>query len=134
MWSLENAPCGPLLCNDDLYIQTPVRGGNYEYMGIVGYKYRGFMKLHATKAYRFYGFHNHGDHALIFIQSYHGKGNSILFGLHSPHHHSWPDDAMNFTHQSAHLGGGMIYWPKLVHDETFSYVDLEYSIDDKLPS
>ena len=24
----------------------------------------------------------------------------------------------------------MIYWPKLVHGETRSYVDLEYSIDD----
>ena len=37
---------------------------------------------------------------------------------------------MDFTHQSAHLGGGIIYWPKLVHDETRSYANLECSIDD----
>ena len=40
------------------------------------------------------------------------------------------DDAMDFTHQSAHLGGGIIYWPRLVHDETRSYANLECSIDD----
>ena len=37
---------------------------------------------------------------------------------------------MDFTHQSAHLGGGIIYWPSLVHDETCSYVNFECSIDD----
>ena len=37
---------------------------------------------------------------------------------------------MDFTHQSAHLGGGIICWPKLLHDETCSYVNLECSIDD----
>ena len=40
---------------------------------------------------------------------------------------------MDFTHQSENLGGGIIYWPKLVHDETCSYVNLEYSTDDEIP-
>ena len=40
---------------------------------------------------------------------------------------------MDFTHQSAHLGGGIICWPELVHDETCSYVNFECFIDDGIP-
>ena len=72
-----------------IYIFRPKMGEKYKYMDLVGYKYHESTKLHPSGGFfTFYGFHNHGVYALIFIQTWHGKGNSILFGLHGPQHHS----------------------------------------------
>ena len=106
MWGLENARCGPLLCNADLYLRSQV-GKKYELHGSC---WLSIPQIHEAPymgdASKFHDFHNHGDIALISFQTYYGKGNSI-FWIAWPTHHSLSDDAIYYTHQSAHLGGGV---------------------------
>ena len=88
-------------------------GRNMNYMDLVGYRYHKFVKLltWGGDASKFHDFHNHGDIALISFQTYYGKDISIFWN-EWPTHHSLSDDAIDYTHQSAHLGGGrIIYWP-----------------------
>ena len=106
MWGLENARCGPLLCNADLYLRSQV-GKKYELHGSCWLSIPQIREApYMGDASKFHDFHNHGDIALIPFQTYHRKDNSN-FSIVWPTHHSLSDDAIYYTHQSAHLGGGV---------------------------